>query len=67
LVVSTPERKMKNFYLQILKNPQNIHDLVLATVIGTKGSTPQIEGSSALFSTSGLICGTIGGGVVEGK
>jgi xanthine dehydrogenase accessory factor len=58
---------MKNFYLQILKNPQNIHDLVLATVIGTKGSTPQIEGSSALFSTSGLICGTIGGGVVEGK
>jgi xanthine dehydrogenase accessory factor len=33
----------------------------------TKGSTPQKSGSSALFSEKGLISGTVGGGIVEGK
>lgn len=58
---------MKNIYLQILD--QNIKNLpfVVATVTGTKGSTPQKRGSSALFGKKGLISGTIGGGIVEGK
>jgi len=42
------------------KNPA-----ALATIIEARGSTPQTEGASALFSREGLVCGTIGGGVVE--
>ncbi len=58
---------MKNIYLQIPINFQDISGLALATVTATEGSTPQKPGSSALFSSSGLIAGTIGGGVLEGK
>ena len=58
---------MKNIYLQIPVNTLDISDLVLATVTGTEGSTPQKPGSSALFNKSGLVAGTIGGGVLEGK
>lgn len=41
--------------------------LALATVTGTAGSTPQKSGCSALFCEQGLLSGTIGGGMVEGK
>jgi len=41
--------------------------MVLATVTRTHGSTPQKPGSSALFDRNGLISGTVGGGVVEGR
>jgi xanthine dehydrogenase accessory factor len=58
---------MKNIYLQIPINFQDISGLVLATVTATVGSTPQKPGSSALFNQSGLVAGTIGGGVFEGK
>jgi xanthine dehydrogenase accessory factor len=58
---------MKNIYLQILDHKDDISSLVLATVTMTHGSTPQKPGSSALFGRSGLITGTVGGGVVEGR
>jgi xanthine dehydrogenase accessory factor len=58
---------MKNIYLQIPLNKPDISNLVLATVTRTEGSTPQKSGSSALFNRSGLIAGTIGGGVLEGR
>ncbi len=58
---------MKNIYLQILDHQSDISHLVLATVTRAHGSTPQKPGSSALFGTKGLICGTVGGGIVEGK
>ncbi len=58
---------MKNIYLQIQLNLPDISNLVLATVTRSDGSTPQKPGSSALFDRSGLIAGTIGGGVLEGK
>ncbi len=58
---------MKNIYLQIPLNAPEFDDLVLATVTGTEGSTPQKPGSSALFNQNGLISGTVGGGVLEGK
>lgn len=58
---------MKNLYLQILDQQSNNSQLVLATVTRTHGSTPQKPGSSALFGKKGLISGTIGGGIVEGK
>jgi xanthine dehydrogenase accessory factor len=58
---------MKNIYLQIIDNKLDISKMALATVTGTKGSAPQKPGSSALFSIKGLIFGTVGGGVVEGR
>ena len=58
---------MKNIYLKILKKVPDASALVLATVTGTIGSTPQKPGSSAFFGRDGLITGTVGGGVVEGK
>ena len=58
---------MKNIYLQIPLGAHEISGLVLATVTGTEGSTPQKPGSSALFNQKGLIAGTVGGGILEGK
>jgi xanthine dehydrogenase accessory factor len=58
---------MKNIYLQIPLNSPEISEMVLATVTGAEGSTPQKPGSSALFTSSGLIAGTVGGGVMEGR
>ncbi|TFG40964.1 MAG: XdhC/CoxI family protein, partial [Bacteroidia bacterium] len=60
-------RLMKNIYLQIPLNKPDIPDLAIATVIRTEGSTPQKPGSSAIFNRSGLVAGTVGGGVLEGK
>jgi xanthine dehydrogenase accessory factor len=58
---------MKSIYLQIPDKQSDISHLVLATVTRTNGSTPQKPGSSALFCNNGLICGTVGGGIVEGN
>jgi len=58
---------MKNIYLQITEEDNLKTGLVLATVTRTKGSTPQKPGSSALFSSTGLVSGTVGGGIVEGR
>jgi xanthine dehydrogenase accessory factor len=58
---------MKNIYLQFLDLQSANSNLVLATVTRTNGSAPQKPGSSALFSERGLITGTVGGGVVEGR
>ncbi len=58
---------MKCIYTQILDQLSENPHLVLATVTRTVGSTPQKPGSSALFNNKGLISGTVGGGIVEGK
>jgi len=58
---------MKNIYLKLLEHQSDISSMVLATVTRTHGSTPQKPGSSALFGRNGLIFGTVGGGVVEGR
>jgi xanthine dehydrogenase accessory factor len=58
---------MKNILVQIPGTCHLHKGLVLATVTGTRGSTPQKPGSSALFDSGGLLAGTIGGGIVEGK
>lgn len=58
---------MRNIYLQILDQQTHNTPMVLATVTRTSGSTPQKPGSSALFDKDGLISGTVGGGIVEGK
>jgi xanthine dehydrogenase accessory factor len=56
---------MKNIYIQILDRKTD--PLVLATVTGVDGSTPQKPGSSALFGPVGLLTGTVGGGILEGE
>lgn len=58
---------MSNIYLQILELLPVSSPLILATITGSSGSTPQKPGNSVLFSLEGLVTGTIGGGVLEGK
>jgi xanthine dehydrogenase accessory factor len=58
---------MKNIYLKVLDEFSKNASLVLATVTRSSGSTPRKPGSSALFGKKGLVSGTIGGGVVEGR
>jgi len=58
---------MRNIYLELLETEEAGHNIVLATVTGIIGSTPQKPGSSAIFKNNRLISGTVGGGVVEGK
>ena len=58
---------MRSILLKIPEICNSDRALVLATVIATRGSTPQKPGSTALFDAHGLIAGTIGGGVVEGR
>jgi xanthine dehydrogenase accessory factor len=67
LFIQSCPGKMKNICLQVLDLKSSDSSLVLATVVRTLGSTPQKPGSSALFGNQGLISGTIGGGIVEGK
>lgn len=58
---------MKNIYSQILDYYGSSQLPVLATVVRTRGSAPQVPGSSALFDNKGLVAGTVGGGAVEKK
>ena len=58
---------MKNIYLEILDLQSSVSPLALATIVRTQGSTPQKPGCSALFDGMGLVTGTVGGGIVEGK
>ena len=41
--------------------------LVLATIVEAEGSTPQVPGASAVFSATGLVAGTVGGGLLEAR
>ncbi len=41
--------------------------LVLATIVDTSGSTPQVRGATAIFSGAGLVAGTVGGGLLEAR
>lgn len=56
---------MKNIYVHLSDMLKKKEPLVLATIIETKGSSPQVPGASAIFSTEGLLAGTLGGGPLE--
>lgn len=57
---------MKNIYHSLIAELEaGIHP-VLATLISTRGSTPQVPGASAIFSNGRLLAGTLGGGFLEG-
>lgn len=58
-------RELKNIYIQLLDKLNKNSPLALATIVETRGSTPQIPGASALFSSVGLCSGTVGGGGLE--
>jgi len=60
-------RPDKNSYLELLSLIKKKRPAALATIIEARGSTPQAEGASALYSSEGLMSGTIGGGVVEAE
>lgn len=60
-------RPDKNSYLELLALIKKKRPTALGTIIEASGSTPQTEGASALFSSEGLMCGTIGGGIVEAE
>lgn len=49
---------------QALQNKENI---ALATIVGTKGSTPRKPGAAMLIWPDGRVMGTIGGGCSEAE
>ena len=58
---------MRHPHLQVLELIRSGERIVWATLIRTKGSTPQIPGSNTIFGNHGLITGTVGGGVMEAE
>jgi xanthine dehydrogenase accessory factor len=57
---------MKSIYSVIPEIAEGTR-FAVSTLIETEGSTPQKAGSVAVFTRSGLLAGTIGGGVLEGR
>jgi xanthine dehydrogenase accessory factor len=51
--------------LQKLQADQVPH--VVVTLVGVRGSAPQVQGAKAIVGEAGLICGTVGGGKIEAK
>lgn len=58
---------MKDLHLYLLQLIRAGHPVAWATVIRSTGSTPQKPGSAAIFDASGLMSGTIGGGIMEAE
>ena len=58
---------MSDFLEEILKIKEEGKSAALATIIGTKGSTPREVGAKMLILESGKILGTIGGGCLEAE
>ena len=56
---------MRTIAEHIVRASREAHDLVLVTIMESKGSTPRHAGSQMLVDENGLVCGTIGGGTVE--
>lgn len=57
---------MEEVFRQAVKELEQQRPSVLATVIRTKGSTPQKPGAKLLVRQDGSAVGTLGGGCVEG-
>ncbi len=55
----------KNIYPEVLRRLERQEPVVLATIVEAEGETPQVPGASALFGGSGLLLGTVGGGMLE--
>jgi xanthine dehydrogenase accessory factor len=57
---------MKNIYTRLLEELKK-NELILATIVDTEGSSPQVPGVSSLFTAKGLLTGTLGGGIMEAR
>jgi xanthine dehydrogenase accessory factor len=57
----------KDLYTLIAGATQQGERVVLATVTGTRGSTPQQRGAKMLFFRNGEAQGTVGGGCIEAE
>jgi len=57
---------MKAVYNEAANLARQNREFVLATVVNTKGSTPQKPGAALLVRSDGSTVGTLGGGCVEG-
>jgi xanthine dehydrogenase accessory factor len=58
---------MKYSFPKILETLLEEKKPILATIIETSGSAPQVPGASAVFAGPGLIAGTVGGGLMEAQ
>ena len=58
---------MNGIFTTLLYEMEKHHDTVLCTIIADSGSTPRGMGAQMLVGEKGLLCGTIGGGAVEGQ
>ena len=54
-----------SIYPDLLKLIRNEVPCALALITGTTGSAPQVPGCSAVIGATGLLTGTVGGGMVE--
>ena len=57
---------MKSVYREAATLSNRGEEFVIATVVHTKGSTPQKPGAALLVRSDGSTVGTLGGGCVEG-
>ena len=57
---------MKRVVYKISETLDSEKGVTLITLLSTRGSAPQVPGSTALFSEGRLSSGTLGGGVMEG-
>ena len=58
---------MQDIIKEALHLAQSSRPFVIATVVRTKGSTPQKAGAKLLIRNDGTALGTLGGGCVEGE
>src|SRR4030042_1253511 len=58
---------MQDIYEEVMKMKAEGKSAPLATIIGTKGSTPREMGAKMLIQEEGKILGTIGGGCMEAE
>src|SRR5262245_55117463 len=57
---------MREILSRMLKLDREGRRFVVATVVSTHGSTPQVVGARLVVDDSGTLTGTLGGGCVEG-
>jgi xanthine dehydrogenase accessory factor len=58
---------MKDLYQEIVSDLSQGRDIILATLIHQKGSTPRSQGTQFLIKPDGTFIGTIGGGRLEAE
>lgn len=61
------QQGLKHIFIRLLDFLERKESVVFSTIIETQGSSPQVPGASAVFSSAGLMFGTVGGGVLEAE